>query len=308
MGYNNKNNTAGSSLAVLTTPEITEFFQPEVLEVVRHTFCKDATDAEFLLFAHKAASYKLDPFKNEIFFIKYGTTARIQFAAEAYLAKAREKEGFQPPNTQMVCEKDEFQIAADENGDMKVVKHEITFPRGKIIAAYSIVRRDNFHPVTVIMDREEVAHQFTGQNKDNWNKWTTDMFGKHVEIRGLKKQYGLDFGDDDITQPEYQTQGSYERMDVTPQQEVAATREFIQEPEVINAGGNTEPEKPEEIAKLHEELKGKLAKLNVVTGKELKDYLKRKNLELLQTVESYKEVINMVDMDIEDKEMGGDPL
>jgi hypothetical protein len=53
---------------------------------------------------------------------------------------------------------------------------------------------------------------------------TSDMFGKHVQQRALKKQYGLEFGDEDIPQatagdsiPEYKPQ---ERKDITPQQEV----------------------------------------------------------------------------------------
>lgn len=207
------------------TPQITEAFKPEVLEVIRTSIAPTASDSEFLLFAHKAASYGLDPFKNEIFFIKYGSTARIQFAAEAYLSKAREQEGFQPPDTQMVHENDEFKIAMNkETKEMEVVLHEIGFPRGKIIGAYSIAYRDGHRPVTVIMDIEEVSHMFTGQNKENWNKWTADMFGKHVQQRALKKQYGLEFEDETIAPtnepagvPEYTPR---ERKDITPNQEV----------------------------------------------------------------------------------------
>ncbi|MBU5406653.1 recombinase RecT [Paraeggerthella hongkongensis] len=208
---------------IALTPEITEAFAPAVLEVIRTSIAPTANDQEFLLFAHKAASYGLDPFKNEIFFIKYGNTARIQFAAEAYLSKAREKEGFQPPDTQMVHENDEFKIAMNkETKEMEVVQHEIGFPRGKIIGAYSIAYRDGHRPVTVIMDIDEVSHMFTGQNKDNWNKWTSDMFGKHVQQRALKKQYGLEFGDEELPQasgesiPEYKPQ---ERKDITPKAE-----------------------------------------------------------------------------------------
>lgn len=200
----------------MLTPEITEAFQPAVLEVIRTSLCPTATDSEFLLFVHKAASYGLDPFKNEIFFIKYGQQARIQFAAEAYLSKAREKEGFQPPDTQMVCEKDDFRIARNpETKEMEVVKHETGFPRGKIIGAYSISYRDGYRPVTVIIDRSEIEHMFSGQNKDNWNKWTTDMFGKFVEQRALKKQYGLEFGDDDIPQQHDAGPDPYIRKDIT---------------------------------------------------------------------------------------------
>ncbi|MBS4188676.1 recombinase RecT [Bacillus sp. FJAT-49705] len=249
------------------TPEITEAFAPAVLEVIRTSIAPTANDQEFLLFAHKAASYGLDPFKNEIFFIKYGQTARIQFAAEAYLSKAREKEGFQPPDTQMVHENDEFRIAMNkETKEMEVVLHEIGFPRGKIIGAYSIAYRDGHRPVTVIMDIEEVAHMFTGQNKDNWNKWTSDMFGKHVQQRALKKQYGLEFEDETINQgdvansiPEYQPQ---QRKDITPNQQV------IDQP-------NSQPIDPEEekLKAAKDQMKAKFKKLGITTKKGMQDYI-----------------------------------
>ena len=250
------------------TPEITEAFKPEVLEVIRTSIAPTATDTEFLLFAHKAASYGLDPFKNEIFFIKYGSTARIQFAAEAYLAKAREQEGFQPPDTQMVHENDEFKIAMNkETKEMEVVLHEIGFPRGKIIGAYSIAYRDGHRPVTVIMDIEEVAHMFTGQNKDNWNKWTADMFGKHVQQRALKRQYGLEFEDETIGQAE-QTTGSNipeykprERKDITPNQDVIDHKEEDKQAE----------QDPLDVAKA--EMVKKFKKLGVTTKKGMQDYI-----------------------------------
>lgn len=216
-----KNQLSTSTL----TPQITEAFAPQVLEVIRTSIAPTATDTEFLLFVHKAASYGLDPFKNEIFFIKYGNQARIQFAAEAYLSKAREQEGFIPPDTQMVHENDEFKIAKNpETKELEVVLHEIGFPRGKIIGAYSIAYREGFRPVTVISDIDEISHMFTGQNKDNWNKWTADMYGKHVQQRALKRQYGLEFEDETISHeeagnaiPEYKPQ---DRRDITPTQEV----------------------------------------------------------------------------------------
>jgi recombination protein RecT len=249
------------------TPEINEAFAPAVLEVIRTSIAPTATDSEFLLFAHKAASYKLDPFKNEIFFIKYGNTARIQFAAEAYLSKAREQEGFQPPDTQMVHENDEFKIRMNpETKEMEVVIHEIGFPRGKIIGAYSIAYRDGYKPVTVIMDIDEVSHMFTGQNKENWNKWTADMFGKHVQQRALKKQYGLEFGDEEIPQgtpandiSEYQPQT---RRDVTPSQQI------IDAPK--------QPEQPQEdpqITAAKADMKNKFKKIGITTKKAMQDYI-----------------------------------
>lgn len=254
-----------STLAL--TPEITEAFAPAVLEVIRTSIAPTATDTEFLLFVHKAASYGLDPFKNEIFFIKYGNTARIQFAAEAYLSKAREQEGFIPPDTQMVHENDDFRIAKNpETKELEVVKHEIGFPRGKIIGAYSIAYRERYRPVTVISDIEEISHMFTGQNKENWNKWTADMYGKHVQQRALKRQYGLEFEDETITSgegesgiPEYQPR---ERKDITPNQDVLDQPE---QPELS--------EEEKQIKKLRTEITKKLKRIGVEGKEATADYI-----------------------------------
>ncbi|MCM3599365.1 recombinase RecT [Robertmurraya korlensis] len=287
------------------TPAITEAFAPQVLEVIRTSIAPTANDQEFLLFAHKAASYGLDPFKNEIFFIKYGSTARIQFAAEAYLSKAREKEGFQPPDTQMVHENDEFKIRMNpETKEMEVVLHEIGFPRGKIIGAYSIAYRDGYKPVTVIMDIEEIDHMFKGQNKDNWIKWTADMFGKHVQQRALKKQYGLEFDDETITTgeaesniPEYKPQ---ERRDITPEQEV------------IDA-----PQKPkteeDPVKKLRTEITKKLKKLGVNGKEAVSDYINMHapNMGEHPSLAELTGLLDIIDMDLDMKQMqesNGDEL
>ncbi|MCC2250524.1 recombinase RecT [Virgibacillus sp. AGTR] len=277
------------------TPEITDAFAPQVIEVMRNSIAPTANDQEFLLFAHKAASYGLDPFKNEIFFIKYGTTARIQFAAEAYLSKAREKDGFQPPDTQMVHENDEFKIEMNkETKEMEVVQHEIGFPRGKIIDAYSIAYRDGHRPVTVIMDIDEVGHMFTGQNKDNWKKWTADMFGKHVQQRALKKQYGLEFDDETINHDENQSIPEYqqrERKDITPNQET------ITEPK---------EEKPEnKIASLREEMKSKFKQLGITTNAKIGKYLEDNNVKMSDpaTESELIGLIELLDRNIELQEL-----
>ncbi|MGP4038354.1 RecT family recombinase [Gracilibacillus sp. D59] len=286
---------ANNQLPTLT-PEISEAFKPEVLKVIRNSIAPTANDQEFLLFAHKAASYGLDPFKNEIFFIKYGNTARIQFAAEAYLSKAREKEGFQPPDTQMVHENDEFKIAMNkETKEMEVVQHEVGFPRGKIIGAYSIAYRDGHRPVTVIMDIDEVSHMFTGQNKDNWKKWTADMFGKHVQQRALKKQYGLEFDDETITNddgvPEYEPK---QRKDITPNQEVIDQSD--QQPE--------EPKQEDKVTALRKEMTKKFKELGFTTKAAINKYIKDNNVTLSNppTESELIGLIELLDMNLDMKE------
>ncbi|WP_342557328.1 RecT family recombinase [Lysinibacillus sp. FSL P4-0201] len=265
------------------TPEITEAFQPAVLQVIRNSIAPTANDQEFLLFAHKAASYGLDPFKNEIFFIKYGSQARIQFAAEAYLSKAREQEGFIPPDTQMVHENDEFKIAMNkETKQMEVIQHEIGFPRGKIIGAYSVAYREGYPPVTVIMDIEEVAHMFSGQNKDNWNKWTSDMFGKHVQQRALKKQYGLSFEDVTISQNDVPQPATQTRRDITP------TQEQIEAPI-----GQPVLTRSEELLK---EVKAKFKQLGITTKKAMQEYLDKNAPGIDPTTATESELVGLIEL------------
>lgn len=265
------------------TPEITEAFQPAVLQVIRNSIAPTANDQEFLLFAHKAASYGLDPFKNEIFFIKYGSQARIQFAAEAYLSKAREQEGFIPPDTQMVHENDEFKIAMNkETKQMEVIQHEIGFPRGKIIGAYSVAYREGYPPVTVIMDIEEVAHMFTGQNKDNWNKWTSDMFGKHVQQRALKKQYGLSFEDVTISQNDAPQPATQTRRDITPTQEQIEAP--IEQPTLTRSD------------ELRKEINSKLKQLGITTKKAVQEYLDKNAPNIDPTTASEAEMVGLIEL------------
>ncbi|WP_052323460.1 MULTISPECIES: RecT family recombinase [Lysinibacillus] len=271
------------------TPEITEAFQPAVLEVIRNSIAPTANDQEFLLFAHKAASYGLDPFKNEIFFIKYGSQARIQFAAEAYLSKAREQDGFIPPDTQMVHENDEFKIAMNnETKQMEVIQHEIGFPRGKIIGAYSVAYREGYPPVTVIMDIDEVSHMFTGQNKDNWNKWTSDMFGKHVQQRALKKQYGLSFEDVTITQNDGPKPVTQSRRDITPNQEQLEPP--VEQPILTRAD------------ELRKEINARLKKLGITTKQAVQEYLDKNAPNIDPATATEAEMVGLIellDMNIE---------
>lgn len=287
------------------TPEIKGAFPVEVIDVIRTSICPTATDAEFVLFAHKAAVYNLDPFKNEIFFIKYGNQARIQFAAEAYLAKAREKEGFQPPDTQMVCENDEFRVKRNpETKELEVVVHEMGMPRGKIVGAYSIAYRDGYRPVTVVMDISEVEHMFSGQNKDNWNKWTTDMFGKHVEQRALKKQYGLEFGDDEIPQVQGTSSEPYERKIVNPEgvgaePDKPATKQ--QEPSPPGADGDDEAS---QIKKARVEMKKKFGQLGITEPADMEKYI-ADNAKIKgdkPTLAEYKGLLKIMDIHIAERQ------
>lgn len=295
------------------TPEIQGAFQPAVLDVIRTSLCPTASDAEFLLFAHKAASYGLDPFKNEIFFIKYGNQARIQFAAEAYLSKAREKDGFQPPDTQVVCENDEFKARKikreDGSDDWEILSHEISFPRGKIIGAYSIAYRDGFRPVTEFVDKEHIAHMYTGQNKDNWNKWEPDMIGKHAQQRALKRQYGLEFGDETIEQPQADSAPPV-RKDITEEVNAAAAAEATKGDQEKKPKQDAPADEVSELKKCREKMKENFSKLGITTPEGMEEYIAKhgKIKGEKPTVAEYKALLKVMDLHIAEKQAADDVL
>lgn len=291
---------------LMLTPEIQSAFPPAVLEVIRTSLCPTATDPEFLLFAHKAASYGLDPFKNEIFFIKYGNQARIQFAAEAYLSKAREQEGFQPPDTQVVCENDTFKARKvkreDGSDDWEILQHEISFPRGKIIGAYSIAYRDGYRPVTEFVDKEHIAHMYTGQNKDNWNKWEPDMIGKHAQQRALKRQYGLEFGDETIEQPQFDSAPPV-RKDITAEANAAAAATTQQVEPPAEEATKSKQDEEAELKKLRVQMKKNFAALGITTPESMQEYTDQygKFKSETPTLEEVKALLKVMDLHIAEK-------
>ncbi|MDT2265616.1 recombinase RecT [Paenibacillus larvae] len=149
-------------------------------------------------------------------------------------------------------------------------EHEIGLFAGKSSARILSLTGDGYRPVTVVMDRSEVEHMFTGQNKDNWNKWTADMFGKHVEQRALKKQYGLEFGDDEPHLSPSEEIPAYEpaRKDITQEVDVTATSP---EPKIEHPKQQTTAETDDEkLRQLKAEMKEKFKKLGITT-KEMRD-------------------------------------
>jgi recombination protein RecT len=265
---------ANTQVAVYTKQTL-ELFDSEVLQVMRQSYAPTATDAEFTMFAHRCAVTGLDPFKNQIFFTKYkseryGEQVRIMYAEDAYLDKARERDGFQPPDTQVVREKDTYRVRRNpETKEMEIVEHEFSEDnRGKIVRAYSIAYRDGYRPVTAFVEMADLDHMFTGPNKDNWNKWTSDMICKMAEQRALKKQYGLTFGEDEQAPiqndiPEYKPG---ERKEITHE---ASHTDASQQP-------STPPPVDDEttkITKARDEMKAKFKQMGITTKDAKEAYL-----------------------------------
>ena len=117
-------------------------YTPELVNVIKKTVAKDATDEELYMFLSIAQKYGLDPFAKEIWFIKYKNKktkeweARIETARDGYLTIAKRDPDFMGIQSFAVHENDEFEMDI-ENAEVKNVHHKFSHKdRGHIVGVF----------------------------------------------------------------------------------------------------------------------------------------------------------------------------
>ncbi|WP_456273601.1 RecT family recombinase [Bacillus sp. AK031] len=219
-----------NQLAPINTEEFENVFSQKELEVVVNSIAKNATNEELALFIQICKHNGLDPFKNHIYFIKYGNQMSIQVSVEGIQYLAQQREDYRGVSTQLVHENDDFEIGIDpETQELKIEKHSIKIPRGKVAAAYAIAKREGYPDKVVVMEVDEVEHLEKKQGSQ-WKTYFNDMFKKHVLKRALKLQFGIDVDDATAAQSTDDSLDDYkprERRDITPSS-------FDDEPDIID--------------------------------------------------------------------------
>ncbi|MCM3598980.1 recombinase RecT [Metabacillus idriensis] len=283
-------------LAPINTNQIEEYFSPKELDVVINSIAKGATNEELALFVQICKHNGLDPFKNHIYFIKYGNQMSIQVAVEGILYLAQQREDFKGVSTQLVHENDDFELELDpETQEIKIAKHTIKIPRGKVAAAYAIAKREGQPDKVVIIETDEVEHLRTKQGSQ-WKTYYNDMFKKHALKRALKLQFGIDVDDEQSTQDPAGSYDKRDRIDITPSEIVTGDGEVI------------DPE--DELKKKWDEISEKM-KQKGLTDDDLKNLIKsnynKKPKELtLQQVVGLSKLIDLQKASAEDLEMSFD--
>jgi recombination protein RecT len=210
--------TRNNQLAPINTKEFENYFSEKELEVVVNSIAKGATNEELALFIQICKQNNLNPFKNHIYFIKYGNQMSIQVSVEGIQYLAQQREDYKGVTVQLIHENDDFEIGVDpETQELKIEKHSIKIPRGKVAAAYAIAKREGYPDKVVVIEAEEVEHLRT-KSGSQWKTYYNDMFKKHALKRALKLQFGIDV--DDATGAQEDSVDSYqprERKDITPE-------------------------------------------------------------------------------------------
>lgn len=283
------------------------------IQTLRQTIASELNDSQFNLFLAICQKTGANPIVNEIHPSVFKGQMTVQFGYDFYIRKAKETEGYQGFDVQLIHENDEFQLVRkhDEQGRsyLDVEKHVIGFPRGKVIGGYAIAYREGVPPLLVPMEVEEVEHlkkSTIGMQRTMWTNYFSDMFKKHILKRALKMQFGLEFDENPISTsqgefPEYEPR---QRKDITPNQDAQDVIE-ITEPEQSKTEAFENPieeDKETQIKKARAEMKKKFKQLGITDKEEMTKYI-QEHCEIKgdkPTLAELKGLLKIMDMHIEE--------
>ena len=152
------------------------------IELIKNTVAKGATTDELNMFMYLAQQYNLDPFKKEIWFMKYNGTTTMMTSRDGYLKYAQMNEDFEGLMSFVVREGDVFEVDASEYK----VTHKFGAKRGPILGAWSRCDRKGKKPFIAYVE-------FAEYNKKTkiWENYPSAMIQKVAEVFVLKRAFGI---------------------------------------------------------------------------------------------------------------------
>lgn len=190
--------------------EVLANYSAEMVDAIKNTVAKDATDAELYVFLNVSAMYGLNPFMKEIWFAKTEKgQPMIMTSRDGYRKLAMRDERFVKCQSMEVRENDEFSMEYDM-GDIAGIHHKLSHKdRGRIIGAYAILKTITKEDLCVYVDFKEYA-----QPKTVWKKYPSAMIKKVAEnlvykqfvningvndIESMPSQYYDDVADEEVS-------------------------------------------------------------------------------------------------------------
>lgn len=179
-------------------------YSPAMIDTIRKTVAKGASDHELIMFLSLAKKYDLDPFKKEIWCIKYAkkkqdgtydyenTEATIFSGRDGFKSYADKREDYEGLHSDFVCDNDDFEVMRSFNIDdqeMKITGFKHNFKakdRGPVIGAWAICYRTGRKPVFKYAMMSEY-----NKGGDIWGRFKSAMIIKCAESMALRGQYTL---------------------------------------------------------------------------------------------------------------------
>ena len=151
-------------------------YPPKLVDTIKSTVAKGATDEELYMFLSIANQYDLNPFMKEIWFTKMQGEVAIMTSRDGYKKLAEREPNFRKCQSMAVYENDEFEMEL-VMGEVTNITHKFKQnDRGNIIGAYAVLK-------TVNMDNYVSYVNFKEYDKRNniWKKYPSAMIRKVAE-------------------------------------------------------------------------------------------------------------------------------
>ena len=151
-------------------------YPPEMVETIKATVAKDATDEELYMFLSIAKQYDLNPFMKEIWFTKMQGQVAIMTSKDGYKKLAERKPNFRKCQSMAVYENDEFEMEVVMGEVMNITHKFKQKDRGNLIGAYAVLKTtDHDNYVSYVNFREY------DRKNSIWKKYPTAMIKKVAE-------------------------------------------------------------------------------------------------------------------------------
>lgn len=194
-----------------TQGNILATYDEEMVEAVKNTVARDATDSELFMFFNVANRYDLDPFMREIYFVKTKDgRSSLMTGRDGYRKIAMREPSYKSHYSDYVCKNDTFKVIR-KMGKVEDVIHEYEQnERGALVGAYCILETTDDR---VYFFYAEFNKYNTGQNA--WSSYPNDMIVKVAETRVFKSFANINGVQAEESMPsEFSSEENIEMIDV----------------------------------------------------------------------------------------------
>ena len=157
-------------------------YDSDMVEAVKNTVAREATDSELFMFMNVAYQYQLDPFLGEIYFVKTKDgKSSLMSSRDGYRKIAMREPEYKVHYSDYVCANDEFKVTR-KFGKLVDLEHTYSHKdRGNLVGAYCVLET---HDDRRYFFYAEFNRYNTGKNA--WSTYPNDMIVKVAETRVFK--------------------------------------------------------------------------------------------------------------------------
>lgn len=158
-------------------------YPPEMIETIKATVAKGATDEELMMFLSIANQKGLNPLLKEIWFVKMNGESVIMTSRDGLKKLAERQPNYKKCQSVAVHSNDEFEMEWVMGEIMNITHKFKQNDRGEIIGAYAVLKTTDFDNYATYVDFKE----YYQKNKPIWRNYPSAMIRKVAESDVYKR-------------------------------------------------------------------------------------------------------------------------